>query len=310
MSFPIVNRSRANVPYIKATRTEAARGVSNVLRQTVAGMAILTLTLVLSLAGAAQVAVAGTSVDALSKVEAGSQAIVDHQALDELLKQYVVEGADGINRVKFAAFKANDHEALKSYIAAQEKIDPTKLDRPEHFAYFANLYNALTLKIVLGNYPVKSITDIKLTDASGRPSNGPWKAHLVKVNGTGVSLDDISAILRKSFMSQDPRGHYMLNCLSVGCPKLYNEAITGANHERLLTDAATAFARHPRGLSVAEGKAKSSSLYSWYQTDFGGADGVIRHLASAGGPEVAVKLGGIEKISSHSYDWALIDVQK
>lgn len=309
MSFPIANHSRARLPNINISRREPARGVSNVLRRAVAGVAAIALTLVVSLAGAAQVAVASASIDALSKVEAGSQAVVDHQALDELLKRYVVDGSDGINRVKFAAFKANDHEALKSYIDAREKIDPTKLDRPEHFAYFANLYNALTLKIVLENYPVQSITDIKLNDASGRLSNGPWKAHLAEVNGAGVSLDDISAILRKSFMSQDPRGHYMLNCLSVGCPKLYKEAITGANLERLLTDAAMAFARHPRGLKVTDGKAKSSSLYSWYQADFGGADGVISHLAAAGGPEVAAKLGGIEKISSHSYDWALIDVQ-
>ncbi len=144
--------------------------------------------------------------------------------------------------------------------------------------------------------------DIKLADASGHPSNGPWKAHLGEGNGKGVSLDDISANLRKSFMSQEPRGHYMLNCLSIGCPKLYPEAITGANLERLLTDAATAFATHPRGLNVTDGKAKSSSLYAWYQADFGGADGVIRHLAATGGPEVAAKLGGIEMISSHSYD--------
>ena len=67
---------------------------------------------------------------------------------------------------------------------------------------------------------------------------------------------------------------------------------------------------NPRGLNVTDGKAKSSSLYAWYQADFGGADGVIRHLAAAGGPEVAARLGEIEKISSHSYDWALIDAQK
>ena len=310
MSFPSVSCSRVNSPKSKLTRLESSRGKSYVLRQAVVGMAVITLTVVFSLAGAARVAVAGANVEALSKVEAGSPVAVDHQALDALLGRYVIEGADGINRVKFAAFKANDHETLKSYIAAQERIDPTKLDGLEHFAYFANLYNALTLNVVLENYPVQSIMDIKLADASGRPSNGPWKAYLAEVNGKSVSLDDISAILRKSFMSQDPRGHYMLNCLSIGCPKFYPEAITGANLERLLTDAATAFATHPRGLLVIDGKAKSSSLYAWYQADFGGADGVIRHLSAAGGPEVAAKLVGIKKISSHSYDWALIDAQK
>lgn len=252
----------------------------------------------------------GSTIHSLAHVTSGSQETVDHSAFDNLLRAYVVAGSDGINRVDFKRFKKDGHEALKAYITALQQIDPTRLDGPEHFAYFANLYNALTLDIVLDAYPVASINDVRVTDAAGNTANAPWKVKLARVNGVALSLDDISGkVLRPAFMSRDPRGHYMLNCLSVGCPKLFAEAITGDKLEVLLTEAAEAFVTHPRGLSVAEGKAKSSSLYAWYEADFGGPQGVIAHMAEAGGPEIAEQLKGIELISSHHYDWSLVDAK-
>ena len=55
-----------------------------------------------------------------SKHTAGASTIIDHSAWDKLLKNYVVAGKDGLNRVRYKAFKAGGHGQLKSYIKKLE----------------------------------------------------------------------------------------------------------------------------------------------------------------------------------------------
>ena len=117
-------------------------------------------------------------------------------------------------------------------------------------------------------------------------------------------------VLRPALMSREPRGHYLLNCLSIGCPNLLPEAITGAKLERQMAAAAAAFVRHPRALTVSGGKAKASSLYDWYAADFGGTAGVIAHMAAVGGAEVAGRLAGVTEFATYDYDWALADASR
>ena len=103
--------------------------------------------------------------------------------------------------------------------------------RDEQLAYWINLYNALTVKVILDHYPVKSILDIDISP--GWFSIGPWGKKLVAVEGVEISLDDIEhRILRPIW--RDPRIHYALNCAAVGCPNLLREAFTGATAEVLL----------------------------------------------------------------------------
>lgn len=156
--------------------------------------------------------------DLLRKAAIGSPATVDHSAWDRLLKQYVKTGADGINRVDYAAFKAGGQSQLKQYIRGLEASDPARLDRPEQFALLANLYNAKTVDIVLDRYPVASIKDISLGGSLfASLTGGPWKAKVLHLNGVELSLDDIEhGILRPVF--KDPRVHYAVNCASIGCP--------------------------------------------------------------------------------------------
>jgi hypothetical protein len=70
---------------------------------------------------------------------AGSTEVVDHAPWDQLLQTYVKPGADGLNRVDYAALKADGLPALRSYIRTLEQVDPEKLDRNEQFALLANL---------------------------------------------------------------------------------------------------------------------------------------------------------------------------
>ena len=56
-------------------------------------------------------------------------------------------------------------------------------------AYWINLYNALTIKVILDHYPVESIWDIDISP--GIFADGPWGRKLMTIEGETVSLDDI-----------------------------------------------------------------------------------------------------------------------
>ncbi len=143
---------------------------------TLVGLAALTVT-----------AAAKTPAELFSAYSKGSTATVDHSAWDALLKAYVVPGEDGINRVAYARFKAEGRDKLKAYIKTLEGADIKGLDRPEQFAFWANLYNAKTIDIVLDKYPVKSIKDISLGGGLvAAVTGGPWKAKVLEVERRGT----------------------------------------------------------------------------------------------------------------------------
>ncbi len=234
------------------------------------------------------------------KHDPASGVVVDHTAWERWLKAYVTAGADGIHRVAYARMTADDKARLAAYVDALVAVPVDRLNRPEQRALWINLYNALTVKTVLAHYPVKSIRDIDISP--GLFSSGPWGRKLVRIAGEEVSLDDIEhRILRPIW--RDPRLHYAVNCASLGCPNLPREAFTGGNTERLLDEGARAYATHPRGARIAEGRLVVSSIYVWFREDFGGSDtGVIEHLKRYG-----ARLDGRTRIERDAYDWSLND---
>lgn len=244
--------------------------------------------------------------DVVAKHTPGSKTTIDHSAWDKLLKTYVEPGSDGLNRVDYATFKARGHADLKNYIARIQTVDLKTLDRPEQFALLANLYNAKTIDIVLDKYPVKSIKDISLGGGFiASIKGGPWKAEVLNLGGTRLSLDDIEhGILRPAF--KDPRVHYAVNCASVGCPNLQTEAFTGARLGEQLDAGARAYINHPRGVTITADGVVVSSIYSWFKEDFGGNDaGVLKHLARYASPALAAKLKSASALAGHTYDWSL-----
>ena len=245
---------------------------------------------------------------ALTQFSKGSTVTVDHSAFDALLKAYVTPAERGLNRLDYKALKSEKQPALKAYIAGLEKVQVATLDRPEQFAFWANLYNAKTVDIILDKYPVKSIKDISLGGGLiAAVTGGPWKAKVLRVAGREISLDDIEhGILRPVF--NDPRVHYAVNCASVGCPNIGREALTGTKLEQQLDAAATAFINSPRGVSVLDGRITASSIYNWFQADFGGSpSGVIEHARRYAEPALKQKLEGITTIAGHDYSWSLND---
>jgi hypothetical protein len=231
-------------------------------------------------------------------------------SLDALLARYVVAHADGVNRVRYAAWKASapDLAALAAWIAEAAARRPSTMAREEAFAHWANLYNALTLQVVLERYPVRSIRDIRSSGVPFDPRGwtGPWRTRLVTVEGRALSLDDIEhEIMRPMF--RDPRVHYAVNCASIGCPNLLPRAWRAAGLEAGLDAAAAGFVNHPRAVTVLpDGRLRVSSIYSWFRVDFGDSEaGVVAHLRRYAAPALAARLTPGTRIAEDAYDWAL-----
>lgn len=232
-----------------------------------------------------------------------STATIDHSDWDGLLARYVMAGSDGLNRFDYKGVSPEDRNALKAYIGRLAAVPVSTYARPEQRAYWINLYNALTVDVVLDHYPVDSIRDIDISP--GLFSDGPWGKTLVTVEGTALTLNDIEhRILRPIW--RDPRIHYAVNCASVGCPNLAMKAYMSANMEAMLDMAARAYVNSPRGARVGKDGLTVSSIYVWFQDDFGGDDAsVIAHLRHYADVPLKKALVGRTAIDAHAYDWSL-----
>lgn len=231
-----------------------------------------------------------------------STATIDHGLWQSFLATYVEAGHEGVNRVDYGAVTEADAKKLERYLEKLQSTDITSFNRDEQFAYWVNFYNALTVQVILDHWPVDSITDI---DISGFLKNGPWDAELAKVKGHELTLNDIEhRILRPIW--QDNRIHYAVNCASIGCPNLAPRAFTAENHEEMLEEAAKSFINHPRGAHFEGDQLVVSSIFDWYQVDFGDSEkGVVEHLRKYAEGDLARRLKGYDGDLEDQYNWTI-----
>lgn len=232
---------------------------------------------------------------------------VDHAAWGEILDKYLIVREKGANLFDYAAVSDEDRARLQDYLDHLTGLTITDYNRDQQFVYWVNLYNALTVELILDHWPVDSITEITAAETFlGRLfANGPWDAELVEIEGKNVSLNDIEhRILRPIW--QDERIHYVVNCASIGCPDLNPEPYSVDKLDRQLNEAARAFINDPRAAKVEDGRLTASKIYSWYKEDFGSSDrDVIAELKKYARPELKESLEGIHRISGHRYDWSI-----
>ena len=229
---------------------------------------------------------------------------IDHGPWDRILKEYVVtDHPSGINRFRYASVTPEDRKELDSYLRDLQRVEVTRLARDEQKAYWINLYNALTIAVVLEHYPVKSIREIDISP--GWFSRGPWRAKRLTIQGLKVSLDDIEHRILRPFW-KDSRVHYAVNCASLGCPDLQPEAYTAEVTEALLEKGAREYVNHPRGARLDGDRLYLSSIYDWFEADFGGSrETLIRHLQRYAEGGLGARLKGFPGTISYDYDWRL-----
>ncbi|MEN8820988.1 MAG: DUF547 domain-containing protein [Abyssibacter sp.] len=266
-------------------------------------IAWLSLLLGLLWAGTAQAAPKADLWPFWAEHDAESALSVDHSAWTDWLQRFVQVRRSGANRVDYGAVDPAGREQLDRYINGLVAMDPRRLTRAEQKAYWINLYNAITVQLILQAYPVDSIRQIK----SGFFSAGPWGKTVATVAGQALTLNDIEhRILRPIW--QDPLIHYGVNCASMGCPDLRPRAYTAARVDQQLADNARAFVNDARGVQVDGRRLQVSSIYVWFKDDFDGSDaGVIRHLRAYSEPDLRDALDALDEIDDHDYDWSLND---
>jgi Protein of unknown function, DUF547 len=230
---------------------------------------------------------------------------IDHGDWDAFLVRYLRIGAEGVHRVAYGEVRPSDRALLEGYIAQLAGLPISDYDRAEQMAYWINLYNALVVRLVVEHYPIASIRDV-----GGPPGAGPWRQELVRIEGIPLSLYDIAhRILRPIW--RDPRVHYALSCGAVGCPNLQPEPFEADHLEQQLSEAALAYVNHSRCIRIEGDQLGLSSMYRWYQDDFGGTErDVINHLMAYAEPELAMKLQGFDRISDDGFDWGLNDAAR
>lgn len=230
---------------------------------------------------------------------------VDHGAWAAFLAQYMRKSADGVSLIAYADVSNADIAALDIYLRQLVETPVRQLNRDEQLAYWINLYNAVTVRVVLRDYPVASIRDIAL--GGGGIAGGPWGAKLVIVEGQRISLNDIEhRIIRPIW--RDPRIHYAVNCAAIGCPNLGDTPWRGSGIGAQLETAGRAYVNNPRGVTFRSDGPHVSRIYDWFIEDFGGSEtSVLNHLLRFADRDLAQRLRQAGNIAGQFYDWRLND---
>lgn len=210
---------------------------------------------------------------------------VDHSALNTLLATHVTPAGN----VNYDAIKKN-WAALRGYIASLgTQLPEDSWSQEEKLAYWMNAYNAMTIDLILRNYPLASIKDIK----------DPWDQRLWKLGAKWYNLNEIEhQILRKM---GDARIHFGINCASFSCPPLPNEAFTAATVDAQLEQLAKTFVNDPQRNTIAADRVDVSKIFNWFSKDFKTEGSLVDFLNKY----ATTQIDPNAKVRYRDYDWTL-----
>ena len=216
------------------------------------------------------------------------------QAQTSIFDSLLQKNVDKTGRVDYQSLK-NNETLLDNYLAYIQNNEPTKdWSSNKKKAFWINTYNAYTIKIILNNYPLKSIRDIKIDGKTA------WKIPFVKVGQKRYTLDQIEhKILRKKF--NDPRIHVGINCASVSCPRLWNFAFTEDNIASSLDNLMKVFINDTTRNKISKNNLEISEIFNWFSKDFMKNGTIINYLNTY----AAIKISEKASIKYLTYDWSL-----
>ncbi len=210
----------------------------------------------------------------------------NYDAWNALLGKYVA--ADG--RVDYKGLKA-DSAALNRVTEAFSAQTPTdNWSTNQRLAFWINVYNAFTIKLIVDNYPVGSITKLD--------GGKPWEVKRVRIGGTAYSLNQIeNDIIRPQF--KDARIHFALNCAAKSCPPLYNKAFLPSTLDKQLDQRTRAYL-HPFTKGWNASTVELSKIFEWYREDFEDLTIFLKKYTG-------VKIAPGAAITYSEYNWDLND---
>lgn len=203
----------------------------------------------------------------------------EHRAWDALLRRHVVVLAGGqAGQVRYAGFRS-DAAGLRAYTETLSKVGEAEFrawDKPRQMAFLINAYNAFTVVKVLQRHPdLRSIRDF------GTLIGNPWKDRFFTLLGRDSFLDEIEhGMLRKPGAYEEPRVHFAVNCASVGCPMLREEAYVAERLDAQLADQERRFLSDRSRNRFNGGVLEVSRIFDWFKADWqGGWRGIGRDAA-------------------------------
>jgi len=251
-----------------------------------------------------------------------------HKAWSTLLKKHVVLISEGRASQLDYAGMAKDRPALKAYLQTLSGVAETDFktwSKPQRMAFLINAYNAFTVEKILTRYPdIGSIWDF------GKIFGNPFKDEFFMLFGRPFTLDAIEhETLRKPGAYDEPRVHFAVNCASVGCPMLREEAYVAARLDAQLEEQTVRFLsdRSRNRLDAAGRRLEVSKIFDWFKEDwqsgYRGFDGKAPPIASrqayfaryakllADAPEARARIvEGKLPIDFLEYDWSLNAVKR
>jgi len=210
---------------------------------------------------------------------------LSHEAWNALLSKHV----SSTGTVNYSGFKANKSN-LQDYLDLLANNPPQSgWERSKTMAYWINAYNAFTVKLIVDNYPLGSITDLE--------GGKPWSKRWIKLGNQTYSLDQIEKeILLKKY--KDARVHFAVNCAAKSCPALLNQAWTANNLESNFERQTKSFINNSQFNEISPKSAKVSQLFNWYASDFGDVKAFINKYSDT-------QLKSNAKIDFMEYNWKL-----
>jgi hypothetical protein len=243
-----------------------------------------------------------------------------HAAWSALLKKHVVllDGGKAA-QLRYAGVAA-DRAALQAYLGQLSSVNTAMFDaftKPQQMAFLINAYNAYTVELILTRYPkLESIKDL------GSLLQSPWKKEFVPLLGKTMSLDGIEhGVLRARGRYDDPRIHFAVNCASVGCPALREEAFVAERLDAQLEEQTRRFMidRSRNRWNTDKQRLEISKIFDWYGEDFRLGHKGINSLAAfcaryadglADAPAERERIRAMAaKIDFLDYDWKLNDAR-
>ncbi len=244
-----------------------------------------------------------------------------HSTFDKLLGKYVTPISNGAStQVNYDGFK-KERNTLNEYLARLSKVEQSTFDswdKDKQLAFLINAYNAYTIELILTEYPdIDSIRDL------GSFFSSPWKKEIAPLLGETRTLDEIEhELIRGTNQAtktyNEPRIHFAVNCASIGCPALREEAYTGDKLDSQLEAQTKRFLADTSRNKMSDNTLYLSKIFDWYSEDFEGKNGEWRDTSTLNEfillyedamqlteTQVSALKNDTADIEYLNYDWAL-----
>lgn len=155
-----------------------------------------------------------------------------------------------------------DHSYLDRFILSLESISPEEYEfwtDEDTIAFWINLYNALSIKTIIDNYPLTNLEKKQYL----------WKKNNFIIMGKKISLEHIKhEILRKEF--NDPRILMALCDGTRGSGIIRNRPYTGKNLSQQLSQQSELFINSINNFEIIlnDSQIYISPIFKWYGKDF------------------------------------------